>query len=364
MVSDLVTGVSTTIAGRVVGGMVRDETGAVHVVGLDAVDGDIVGIGGHLDPITGASFVAVHTALLVRPTGRACRTPTLEAVLARAELVAGFRAWFQAEGFIEVETPALVDAPGTDVHLEPFFTRFSGMGEHRPQDLYLHTSPEFAMKRLLVAGAERIVQIGKVWRNGEWTARHHPEFTMAEWYRAYADWTAVMADVEQLVSATLGLELPFERVTVAEAFRAHAGVDVFAPAGPDWEDRFHELLVTQVEPRLEGAVFLTHYPRQLAVLSRVSDDDPRVAERFELYVDGVELCNGFTELNDPVEQRLRFEQDAAERARRGLPALPIPEAFLADLAAGMPPSGGVALGLDRLLMLQLGVTDLDVVLMR
>lgn len=345
--------------------MVQDASGVVLVEGLEALDGDIVAVGGYVDPATGGSFVAQSVELLVRPAQARREAPSLRALEARADLLAGFRAYFSAEGFLEVETPNLVPSPGTDVHLEPFATHFTGLGAFVERPLYLHTSPEFAMKRLLASGAERIFQIGKVWRNGEWTGLHNPEFTMAEWYRAYADWDAVMADVEHLVSACLGLNKPFPRLPVADAFAQYAGVDVFQMRErPDWEDTFHEILVTEVEPNLVGPVFLTEYPRELAVLSRVSDEDSRVAERFELYVRGVELCNGFTELNDPAEQRARFEEDARERDRRGLAPLPVPEGFLRDLESGMPPSGGVALGVDRLLMLQLGMESLDPLLLR
>jgi lysyl-tRNA synthetase class 2 len=346
--------------------MVRDRSGAIRVEGAQLVDGDIVGVWGSLDPVSGAIFLADVVELLVRPTARQPRpVPCPETLVARAELLAGLRGYFVAEEFVEVETPNLVREPGTDVHLEAFQTHFSGMGEHEGRALWLHTSPEFAMKRLLVAGMERIFQICKVWRDGEWTSRHNPEFTMVEWYRAYSDWDAVMTDVEHIVATALDLPRPFRRLKVQEAFREYGGVDVLSMTGTEgWEDAFHEILVTEVEPRLTGAVFLTHYPKDLAVLSRLCDEDPAVAERFELYVDGVELCNGFTELTDAAEQRQRFQDDLGERERRGLGAMPMPEMFLNALSAGMPPSAGVALGFDRLLMLQLGSHDLDALLMR
>lgn len=254
------------------------------------------------------------------------------------------------------------------------------------------------MKRLLVSGHERIAQICKVYRNGEWTATHNPEFTMAEWYRAFTDYTAVMADVEAIVRAVLGpaprmvrgqevhLDRPFEVMTVTEAFhRFCRGLDLWAadtaealreaseqrglgPLAPggSWDDLFHELLVTWVEPQLGAPtpLFLVDYPAPLAVLSRRRDDDPRVAERFELYIAGVELCNGFTELNDPAEQRERFTEDLERRGALGLPTYPMPERFLRALEGGMPPSSGVALGLDRLLMIALGTEHLNDVLIR
>jgi lysyl-tRNA synthetase class 2 len=307
------------------------------------------------------------------------------------------RAALDREGFVEVETPNLVPSPGTDVYLEAFESSFSGMGSAPAAGLFLHTSPEFFMKELLVGGLVRIYQICKAYRNGELTPSHNPEFTILEFYRAYTDFVAIMDDVEMLVRTVLGaselhfqgdtidLEGAFERQTVAEVFAATCGLDILAldsadelrdaaeavglgplSAGGSWADLFHQLLVTHVEPKLgfERPVFVTHYPRSLAVLSRGCDDDPRVAERFELYIAGVELCNGFTELNDPVEQRARFEEDQDERRRLELPLYPMPERFLASLEAGMPPAAGVAVGLDRLLMLALDKSEIGDVLMR
>ncbi len=332
------------------------------------------------------------------PTGQVpdvATTALVQAMRARDAMLRLLRSYFQAQDFLEVETPNLVFAPGMDVYLESFATRFTGMGQHSARDLYLHTSPEFAMKRLLCAGMERIFQICKVYRNAEWTPAHNPEFTMAEWYRAWAGYESVMDDVEVLVRTILlqlgpqrwdvpELHAPFARLTVHEAVRRHCkGLDLFihdteptlrheaerlglGPLSPggSWEDLFHQLLVTHVEPALQTPTFLIDYPRSLAVLSRVKDSDPRVAERFELYIHGVELCNGFTELNDPHEQRQRLEEEQVMRQAMGLDDYPMPEAFLQALVQGMPPSAGVALGLDRVLMLALGATDIGEVLMR
>ncbi|MBH24807.1 MAG: EF-P lysine aminoacylase GenX [Myxococcales bacterium] len=402
LINTLTEGEEATIAGRLRAAPqgrlhLRDASGELKLLltephGLLARD--LVSATGHRE---GDAFAAREVALLVRHTAQLAPAQRRH-VRARARMNAQLRAWFSDQDFIEVETPNLVTSPGTDVYLEAFSTRFSGMGQVRPRELYLHTSPEFAMKELLTEGHERIVQLCKVYRDGEWTRTHNPEFTMAEWYRAFADYKAVMADVEAVVRLVLGeapievegrqvrMDAPFEVLTVQEAFmRCCAGLDVLEAntaealrgeaearglgplaAGGGWDDLFHELLVTWVEPQLGAPTptFLVDYPAPLAVLSRRRDDDPRVAERFELYIAGVELCNGFTELNDPVEQRARFAEERARRAEMGLPAYPMPERFLAALERGMPPSGGVALGLDRLLMLALGAESLSDVLIR
>lgn len=378
----------------------RDASGAVPLEGaVDALEhGDLVALRGVAGQ--GAFFVQEAQRYGAPLPGARPEVLPVEALRRRAGLYTALRAWFVEQGFVEVETPNLVQAPGMDLHLDPFATSFSGMGEQEAGDLYLHTSPEFLMKRLLSQGMERIFQICKVYRNGEWTARHHPEFTMVEWYRAWADYEPIMQDVAALVhlafapwpgpwahqGRAFSPLAPPERLTVQEAFVRHCrGLDILAEdtaprlrqraqalglgpllEGGSWEDLFHELLVTWVEPELgwSAPCFLVDYPRSLAVLSRVKDADPRVAERFELYIAGVELCNGFTELTDPREQRARFEEELEARGAAGMPALPMPERFLGALAWGMPPSGGVALGLDRLLMLSMGAQSLDEVLIR
>ncbi len=380
----------------------RDASGDAALLDLpgDLPPGAILEVDAAWEPRAQALRVTqarLLVAPLAPPPAHLRGVPSLEALAARAAMNRAVRDLFDARGFWEVETPALVPSPGTDVYLQAFASRFAGMGAYRPATLYLHTSPELAMKRLLSAGAEKIYQICKCYRDGEATPKHNPEFSMVEWYRAYADAEPIMEDVEALVRAVLpptlqvgdarvAVHAPFERLTVQEAFQRYAGgIDLLACSdadslraaadaaglgplmpGSSWEDLFHELLATWVEPRLgwERPTFLTHYPAPLAVLARRSDHDPRVAERFELYIASLELCNGFSELNDPVEQRSRFEEDLQRRRRLGLPAYPLPTAFLDALDAGMPPSGGVALGLDRLLMLRLGAADLSEVLMR
>lgn len=282
----------------------------------------------------------------------------------RAELLRQVRAFFDARDFLEVETPLLIPSPGLDLHLQAF----------QVGTRYLSTSPEYQMKRLLAEGYERIYQITRAFREGEFGSRHNPEFSMLEFYRANAGVDDVMKDTEELVEAVTGGEVvlgdrridtraPFARMTVCEAFEAYAKVtpeETLEMARSD-EDRFFFTLVDQVEPRiaeLDRAVFLTEYPAPQASLARKKENDPRVAERFEAYVAGVELCNGFGELTDPVEQRARFEQDQRERKARGLPVYPIDERFLEALERGMPPSGGNAVGLDRLIAVASGTTEI------
>ena len=294
---------------------------------------------------------------------------------ARARALRAVRAFFEERGFLEVETPAIVPSPGLDLHLDAFAVPGSTGPSFASEIGYLITSPEYQMKRLLAGGVPRAHQICRCFRQGEIGDRHNPEFTMLEWYRAFASVEEVIADTEALVrhvaralgsgdtlrigGARVDLTAPFERLAVADAFARHAGVpaeQALSLATTD-EDRFFRLLVDEVEPALAGAdhpVFLVDYPAPFASLARLRDRDPRVAERFELYVAGVELCNGFGELTDPVEQRARLGRDQDERRRLGKPVYPIDERFLAALEEGMPPSAGNALGVDRLIAVCLG----------
>jgi lysyl-tRNA synthetase class 2 len=292
----------------------------------------------------------------------------------RARIVSSLRTFFDARGFLEVETPIVVPSPGLDVHLSAF-TLVTPPG--RPPR-FLSTSPEYQMKRLLAAGHARLYQLTKAFREDELGERHNPEFTMLEWYRAPAGVDDVMQDTEQLVARitggrvrlgtrTIDTSPPFRRLTVLEAFASFAQLEADETlhiAAHD-EDRFFRLLVDTVEPALEAqdtAIFLTEYPSPLASLARTKPGDPRVAERFELYVAGVELCNGFGELTDAKEQRDRFERDRATRRARGLPAYPIDERFLGALEEGIPPCAGNALGVDRLVALACGTRDISEVL--
>jgi lysyl-tRNA synthetase class 2 len=321
---------------------------------------------------------------------------------ARARLAAAARETLGALGYEEVETPCLVPAPGMEPHIQAFEAPFVPEGGGPPRPLFLHTSPEYAMKRLLAAGLPRIFQLARVFRNGEVSRTHNPEFTMLELYRAGADYGGVMDDLERLVEAcaralspdgsaravrggaAVDLSAPFERLTVAEAFRRHAAVDLPAcggdavrlaeaarraghdpgPAGEPFDDVFFRVMLDAVEPRIGRArpTYLVDWPASMAALSRVSREDPRVAERFELYAGGLELANGFTELTDAGEQRRRLVEEQAWRRRHGRRVYPLDEPFLEALA-GMPDAGGVAVGFDRLLMLLAGAESIEDVLL-
>lgn len=279
----------------------------------------------------------------------------------RGRVVESARAFLTSRGYLEIETPIAVPCPGLDLHLDAF-----AITEKR----FLATSPEYQMKRLLAEGHGRIFQITRAFRAGELGERHNPEFTILELYRPHAGMEAIMRDTEQLVARvtggavridgrTIDLRPPFARLTIVEAFErfAKTSPEETLRLANDDEDRFFELLAFDVEPglgALDHGVFVTDYPASQASLARKRPEDPRFAERFELYVAGVELCNGFGELTDAHEQRARFERDRAERARRGKPVYPIDERFLEALARGMPPSGGNAIGLDRLVALVCG----------
>lgn len=286
---------------------------------------------------------------------------------ARASALRAIREHLHREGFVEVDTPALVRSPGLEVHLSAL--EVSGAGERR----YLPTSPEYAMKRLLAAGLTRIYQLSKAFRADEAGALHEPEFTLLEWYRAGEGFESMMADTEQLaaevaraltggtrvpgVRGSVDLAPPWERLAVADAFRRYARIELSALRD---EEHFFRVLIEQVEPQLgQGKpTFLTHYPASFAALARLSPEDPSVAERFEAYADGIELCNGFGELTDAGEQRSRFLAEQVERRRLGRPVYPIDERFLRALEEGIPPSAGNALGVDRLLMLVLGKREI------
>jgi lysyl-tRNA synthetase class 2 len=300
-------------------------------------------------------------------------TPSTHAKLlvARAAALASARSFFASRGYLEVETPIAIPSPGLDLHLDAFATVPTGVRGGPPAtERFLSTSPEYQMKRLLAAGHGRIFQITRAFRAGESGQRHNPEFTILEFYRPHAGASAVMRDTEQLVARvtggsvtvdgrTIDVRPPLPRITLLEAFERFANTppdETLRLADHD-EDEFFEKLAFEVEPglaALDRGVFVTEYPASQASLARKKPEDPRVAERFELYVAGVELCNGFGELTDATEQRKRFEHDQAERARRGKPVYPIDERFLDALASGMPASGGNAIGFDRLVALACG----------
>ena len=307
-------------------------------------------------------------------------TASLEALRLRARLLSGIRAFFAERGVLEVETPCLSAATVTDVHLDSIPAEVAG------SRLWLQTSPEYAMKRLLAAGSGPIYQLARAFRDGEAGRRHNPEFTLLEWYRPGWDHHRLMEEVEELLRAVLPADRvpsgPGERLTYAEAFRRHAGVDPFDSPIPalaeaarehgeggvpdlgDDRDAWLELLLgTVVERRLghDRPTFVHDFPASQAALARIRRDEgePPVAERFELFVHGVELANGFHELTDPAEQRRRFERDLAARRERGLPEPPVDERFLAALEHGLPACAGVALGVDRLAMLAAGTDSIQ-----
>jgi lysyl-tRNA synthetase class 2 len=331
------------------------------------------------------------------PHVHADRRPFL---LARWRIISALRAWFAAEGFVEVDTTCLQVSPGNETHLNAFRTELVGTDLVRTP-LYLRTSPEFAMKKLLAAGEERIFTIGPVFRNRERGPLHHPEFTMLEWYRADAPYEALWQDCAAIVriaaesagrseweyrGRTCTVTRPFDELTLDQAFFQFAEIplhETYGAAGtnrdalarlaaargvkvaPDdtWSDLFSRVLVELIEPGLGRSRpgILYSYPAEEAALARRVPDEPRLAERFELYVCGVELANGFGELRDPHEQRLRLERQMAEKERRYGERYPLDEDFLAALAS-MPEASGCALGLDRLVMLATGARRVEEVI--
>jgi len=319
---------------------------------------------------------------------------------ARSRVTAALRTWFSARDFVEVETAILQGSPGNEAHQHAFSTELIAPDAARSR-LYLHTSPEFAAKKLLAAGEQRLFTFARVFRNRERGALHHPEFTMLEWYRAHEPYETLMHDCAALLAATADATEtkaftfrgrsadPFaapERLSVAEAFRRFAGIDLLATldgAATDraalaaltsgqgiriadddtWSDIFSRVLVERIEPNLGigRATILDHYPVSEAALARPAAHDRQVAERFELYVCGVEVANAFGELTDAPEQRRRFEIEMAEKERIHGERYPIDEDFLAALAQ-MPPASGIALGFDRLVMLATGAPRIEQVL--
>jgi lysyl-tRNA synthetase class 2 len=326
--------------------------------------------------------------------------PVLEA---RARIRRAVRAWFDGQGFVEVETPARVRSPGQEVHLDAV-----AAGDAR----WLITSPEYHLKRLVAAGLPRIYELCRCWRADESGPHHATEFTMLEWYRARAPLEALADDCEALVrlaiqaggreapddqTGTLGgflgppattplgkaqlrqrVEAPFTRTTVRELFADFAGIELAGDEDPAtlrakaeaagvavgaataWDDVFYQVFLDRIEPALaaEGPTFVFDWPAPLGALARPHPRDGRLVERFELYANGLELANAFGELTDPVEQRRRFREEAQLRAARGLPDYPLDEALLEALPR-MPPTAGIALGFDRLVMLALGTDRID-----
>ena len=291
----------------------------------------------------------------------------------RARLYQRIRAFFSALNYLEVDTPLLAASTNTDVHIESISACVNGRRQ------YLQTSPEFAMKRLLAAGSGSIYQICHAFRNEEQGRLHRAEFTLLEWYSLDFDYQQLMTQLQALIKSLTGIDDDFERIRYADCFQQHLGLDIFAATLADFHQMvaLHipaieaeslsrqdcmDLLLSQLIARdFDGFTFVYDYPAQQASLARISPRDARVAERFELFYHDMELANGFSELTDAREQRRRFEQDNETRKQAGLPLYPIDEAFLAALDQGMPDCAGVALGLDRLLMLMHGADSIDAV---
>ncbi|MHC1743828.1 MAG: EF-P lysine aminoacylase GenX [Syntrophobacteraceae bacterium] len=282
----------------------------------------------------------------------------------RSRVIRAVRSYFDAEGFLEVQTPILTRSPAPEAHIDAVATADHG---------FLVTSPELYMKRLLASGLERIYQITPVFRAGELGRLHHPEFTMLEWYRLGSDYEQLQSDTQALLRSVcdavgrvtafpyagrkLSVSEPWERLTVREAFSRYAG---WEPGPEPDQDRFDLDLVEKIEPHLGclSPTFLCEYPADQAALARLKPGDPSVAERFELYWAGIELANGFSELTDPAEQRERFERTLEGRRQDGRPIYPMPEVFLESLAR-LPACAGIALGIDRLVLILAGEDRLD-----
>jgi elongation factor P--(R)-beta-lysine ligase len=328
------------------------------------------------------------------------RKPNLDV---RRRVIAALRGIFEGADFTEVDTPILQVSPGNETHLHAFKTELKDLGGAPAQTRYLHTSPEFAMKKLLVAGLPRIYQFAHVFRNGERSSLHHPEFLMLEWYRANAVIRAIMDDCIELVRAAAnaaGRKVfsankmvcdPFkdwEELSVPDAFRRYTTIDLLATmpnaydpdtellakearrigvhvsAGDAWDDLFFRILGERIEPYLgkDRPTFLCDYPVSQAALARPKPGNPNLAERFELYICGYELANAFGELTDADEQQRRFEGDMDLKEKLYGERYPIDADFIAALRHGMPDSSGIALGVDRLVMLAAGAERIDDVL--
>ncbi len=319
-------------------------------------------------------------------------------LMTRNRIQTAMRGWLGDQGFTEVDPAALQVSPGNEAHLHAFHTEAIGT-DGVARQMYLQTSPEFAMKKLLAAGETRIHAFAHVWRNRERGPLHSPEFTMLEWYRAGAPYDAVMDDCVALIrlaaaaagptlryrDRTCDPMLPPERLGVVEAFDQYAGIDLMATFAPDgtpdvdalrqqtgnlrttdgdtWSDLFARVLVSHIEPKLgQGRItILDRYPAAEAALARRLPADKRLAERFEVYACGVELANGFGELTDPAEQRRRFVEEMDEKARVYGERYPLDEEFLSALAQ-MPAASGIAMGFDRVVMLATGAPRIDDVL--
>ncbi|WP_314791204.1 elongation factor P--(R)-beta-lysine ligase [Aggregatibacter aphrophilus] len=307
-------------------------------------------------------------------------TASVKNLLTRAKLLAEIRRFFTDRGLLEVETPVLSEFGVTDVHLATFSTEFISPFGEQSKTLWLSTSPEYHMKRLLAAGSGPIFQIGKVFRNEEAGNRHNPEFTMLEWYRPHFDMYRLINEVDDLLQQILECP-PAESMSYQFAFQQYVGLDPLSAdlselvekaekhqlMGAENESRdtlLQFLFSTIVEPQIgqEAPVVVYHFPASQAALAQISSEDLRVAERFEFYYKGLELANGFHELSDAREQLRRFQQDNLQREKMGLPVRVIDTRLLAALQAGIPNCSGVALGVDRVLMIAMGTESIKEVI--
>ncbi len=303
-------------------------------------------------------------------------------LLKRAAILSKIRSFFSDRGVLEVETPTMSHATVTDIHLFPFETRFLGVSPENNVTLYMMTSPEYHMKRLLTAGSGSIYQLGRSFRNKEVGRYHNPEFTMLEWYRLHYDMYRMMDEVDDLLQQILGCDSS-EVLSYQQVFLRHLNIDPLTAnkkqlrelavkldlsnltdSEEDSDSLLQLLFTIEIQKYIgpDKPVFVYHFPAKQAHLAEINAEDNRVAERFEVYFKGVELANGFRELTDSSEQRQRFEQDRIKRAQLGLPQYPIDNNFLDALQHGMEPCSGVALGVDRLVMLALGAESLSDVL--
>lgn len=328
-------------------------------------------------------------------------TASIETLRQRAAIIQAIREFFIENGFLEVETPTLAPSPGMDPYLNAFETEYHPefVSSISQQTLYLPTSPEFHMKRLLGRGSGNIFQICRSFRNGETGSLHQPEFTMIEWYRAGEPYTKLMEDVEDLFLYTarkalattsihrndkrIDLSLPWERLTVKQAWLKFTGIDLdhcrtneeLLAAGKrlgvenlkisdSWDTLYFKIFLGHIEPNFGKNVplVLTEFPAGMASLARLKPDDPSVALRFEAYIDGIEICNAFDELTDPIIQRTRFENARALQKSMGKKPFPLDEQFLAALEKGLPACSGIALGVDRMIMLLLNKQTIQEVL--
>ena len=305
------------------------------------------------------------------------------------------RNFFDRQGFIEVDAPALILANCVEAHIDPIEVSVDLGSGHGKQKRYLQTSPEIYHKRLLSHGLPQIYQLSHVFRNGEYGQRHLPEFSLLEWYRAGATLEDLISDCEQLFveisdaisGSAVNFLKPFERITLETLWKEKAGIDLrqalvqmdqgdhlalvrsvqaaglYLRDGANFEDAFHHVMLTQIEPNIgqERPCVVMQWPRQLAALARINERDHLFADRFEIYFQGLEIANAFDELIDPNEQKKRFENEAQSRCREGKPGLPMNQIFLSDLSC-LPPSAGIAVGFDRLLMLILGSKEIENVL--